>query len=417
LPGGIVTKAPLRSEPAFVRWASAEGVSMVGSSVTIVVLPLVVYEATGSALQTGLLFALRVVPYLLFGLIAGPIADRGNRRLLVIGGNVVEGALIATIPIAHALGVLTVAQVYVVALLAATAFVFSDAAVFGAVPALVGPDRLAAANGFLASLASVAEIAGPALGGVLAALMGPANVLWLDTLSFMGAAAIQATIRVPFRASDAPPPTGTLRAHARRGLGFIRHHRIVATLLGVGFGNSFAFGIVLGLLVPYAVEQLGLGQDDARIGVLYSAGGVGALLAGVALGRLFLPERVRWLTPTTLVVSAAVVAMLAVSRHWLPAAVLLVALSVTISTTIMVGITYRQLAAPDDLRSSVNVIGRMIAWGGQPFGAALGAVVAQTASVQAAYAVAAVVMAVSAACAGWLLWGRSTVLSNASQAA
>ena len=81
----------LRSEPGFVRWASAEGVSMVGSAVTGVVLPLVVYQITGSAAQTGALFAFRVVPYLLFGLVAGPIADRGNRRRLIIGGNLVEG--------------------------------------------------------------------------------------------------------------------------------------------------------------------------------------------------------------------------------------------------------------------------------------------------------------------------------------
>ena len=81
----------LRSEPGFVRRASAEGVSMVGSAVTGVVLPLVVYQITGSAAQTGALFAFRVVPYLLFGLVAGPIADRGNRRRLIIGGNLVEG--------------------------------------------------------------------------------------------------------------------------------------------------------------------------------------------------------------------------------------------------------------------------------------------------------------------------------------
>jgi MFS family permease len=98
-----------------MRWVSAEGVSMVGRAITTVVLPLVVYEETGSATQTGLLFAFRVVPYLVFGLIAGPVADRGNRRALIIGGNLVEGGLVLTIPIAHALGVLTVAQVYAVA--------------------------------------------------------------------------------------------------------------------------------------------------------------------------------------------------------------------------------------------------------------------------------------------------------------
>ena len=69
----------------------------------------------------------------------------------------------------------------------------------------------------------------------------------------------------------------------------------------------------------------------------------------------------------------------------------------SITVTIMVGITYRQLAAPDDLRSSVNVIGRMTAWGGQPFGAASGAAIASFANVPTAYAVAAILMLVSSA--------------------
>jgi hypothetical protein len=79
----------LLGEAAFLRWASADGVSLVGSAVTTVVLPLVVYEATGSAAQTGPC-PLRVIPYLLFGAIAGPVADRGNRRRLIIGGNLIE---------------------------------------------------------------------------------------------------------------------------------------------------------------------------------------------------------------------------------------------------------------------------------------------------------------------------------------
>jgi MFS family permease len=134
--------------------------------------PVLIYDLTGSAAQTGLLFAMRVVPYLLFGLVAGPIADRGNRRRLIIGGNLVEGILMASIPVANAFGALTVAQIYAVALLSATAFVFSDAAVFGAVPALVGPRRLAAANGLLASLQSGTEVLGPVLAGGLSRSSG-----------------------------------------------------------------------------------------------------------------------------------------------------------------------------------------------------------------------------------------------------
>ncbi len=224
----------LRHEPRFVRWASAEGVSLVGSAVTTVVLPLVVYDATGSAAQTGVLYALRVVPYLVVGLIAGPIADRGNRRRLIIGGNLAEGVLVASIPVANAFGVLTVPQIYAVALLSATAFVFSDAAVFGAVPALVGPQRLAAANGLLSSISSGAEVIGPVIAGALVALVGPATSVALDAASLLRRRrrARQHPVDVPHRVERADsgrargrqggaavhPPTARRRHPARRGV-------------------------------------------------------------------------------------------------------------------------------------------------------------------------------------------------------
>jgi MFS family permease len=386
----------LRAEPGFVRWATAEAISMVGSAVTGVVLPLVVYQITGSAAQTGALFALRVVPYLVFGLVAGPIADRGNRRRLILGGNIVEGALVATIPIANILGVLTVAQIYVVALLAATAYVFSDAAVFGAVPALVGPQLLPAANGVLSSVASSSDIAGPVIAGVLAAWIGPTNAIWIDSASFFVAAAVLASIRSSFRETNSSPAAAGIRETVARAMRFIRGERTVATLLIVGFGNSFAFGAVLGLLVPYAVEELGVPPDDGRIGLFYGAIGVGSLVAGLLFGRVFRPQRVRFLTPGSVAVSAIVVALLAGNTLWVVALVAIAVFSWSITITIMVGITYRQLAAPDDLRSSVNVIGRMTAWGGQPFGAATGAVIAATADVPVAYAVASVVLGIAA---------------------
>lgn len=385
---------------------------MVGTSVSTIVLPLVVYEATGSATQTGGLFAIRVIPYLLFGIVAGPIADRWNRRRLIIGGNIAEGLLVMTIPIAHELGVLSVAQVYVVGLLSATAFVFSDAAVFGAVPALVGTERLAAANGFLGSMASAAEILGPTIGGVLATTIGPTNAIWVDAVSFLGAAAVMSSIRSTFRTGEISAGGLDIRGQVRRAAAFVRGHRTVAVLLLSGFGNSFAFGTVLGLLVPYGVEQLGLASDDSRVGLLYSAGGVGALAAGLALSRVYAPRRVKWITPSTLAVSSVMIVALAASTGLVPSVMLLVLFSLSISTTISVGLTYRQMAAPDELRSSVNVFGRMISWGGQPFGAATGAVLAGAFTVRTAYLVAAAAMATSAL-AAWRFLPASTALSTA----
>src|SRR5215207_9500104 len=397
--------AALRNEPAFVRWALAEGVSMFGSGVTTVVLPLIVYQATGSASQTGGLFALRVVPYLLFGLIAGPVADRGDRRRLIIGGNLIEGTLVATIPIAHLLGVLTVTQVYAVGLLSATAFVFSDAAVFGTVPALVGNERIAAANGLISTLQSGADIAGPVVAGLLVAGVGATGAVWIDTGSFFVAAAVQSTIRAPFRPAGAGPPAGgRLRDQTVAAIRFIGRQRTILVLVVGGFANSLAFGIVLGLLVPYAVEELGIPADDGRIGLLYGALGVGSLGAGLVFARLFRDHRVRLLTPGSIALSASLAASLSVNHGWVIALVLAAAFSWSITVTIVVGITYRQIAAPDQLRSSVNVIARMVSWGGQPFGAGLGALLVTVTSVRAAYGIAALVMALAAAGSAAALW-------------
>jgi MFS family permease len=391
----------LRGEPRFVRWALAESVSIVGTMQTTVALPLLVYQTTGSAASTGALTAIRVVPYLLFGLIAGPLADRGNRRLLIIGGNVAEGLLVATIPLAAAFDALTMTHVYAVALLSATAFVFSDAAVFGAVPALVGRDRIAAANGLLGSLASGAEIIGPVAAGVLIATAGTTTTIAINAGTFLVAAAIQSTIGGNFRpegatATGAPERTRHQLARARR---FIREQTTLRVLLVVGFANSFAFGAVLGLLVPFAVRQFELPDDDGRIAVLYAALGIGGLIAGLALPRVFHVDRIRRVAPACLAAAgASVAALLAAPSIWL-AAIAVGAFSLAISLLIVVGITYRQTVTPDDLRSTVNVIGRMISWGGQPFGAATGAVVAELASVRIAYGVAVAVLLVDATAA------------------
>ena len=133
---------------------------------------------------------------------------------------------------------------------------------------------------------------------MLVATVGPANAVAIDAMSFFAAATVQSTIRSSFRDdacarasgwSPAPPGRRRRRLHPRRP------H--VATLLGVGFGNSFAFGAVLGLLVPYAVEELGLASDDGRIGILYGAIGAAASSAASCSPACSDRARVPLLTP------------------------------------------------------------------------------------------------------------------------
>jgi len=167
--------------------------------------------------------------------------------------------------------------------------------------------------------------------------------------------AVLASIRSTFRTASRAP-TRDVREGVKAALRFIRRRRDVATLLGVGFGNSFAFGAVLGLTVPYAVEVLGFDRDDGRVGFLFAASGVGSLVSGLLFARVFRTGRVPILTPLTLLVSGCFALLLAGTTSGPVALVLFAAFSLSMTTTITIGITYRQLAAPDDLRSSVNVL-------------------------------------------------------------
>jgi MFS family permease len=395
------TYPSLRRSPAFLRWATADTINAAGTAISAVVLPILVYERTGSPAQTGLVAGLRVVPYLCFGLIAGPAADRFDRKRLLVVATLSEGLVMATIPIVDAISQVSVIQVYAVTVVAAVCFVFSDAAAFGALPALVGPEHLARANGVLSTAGSVALIAAPPLGAVLTGWIGAAPAVWVDVATFLTASATIATIPGRFRTTHAV--TATIRAQARAGMRFIGRHRLLLTLLIVGFANSLAFGAILGQLVVYADRALGLPDGDARVGALFTAGAVGSLVTGVVFGRVFTTDRVPRITPSGLAAAGVIAAGLAATSSFVLAFILYTAFTAAIQLVIVTGITYRQLASPDQLVSSVNVIGRMVAWGGQPFGALLGGLVAQVAGVRWTCAFAAIVFAVAAVAAALLL--------------
>ncbi|MCU0494486.1 MAG: MFS transporter, partial [Chloroflexaceae bacterium] len=182
----------------FVLFWLARTVSLAGSAITTVALPILVFQLTGSAAQTALLAAMRVLPYLVFGLVAGAVADRVNRRRMMVGCDLLSVALLASLPLASLFGVLTLPHIYAVALLSASAFVWFDAANFGALPALVGRTRLVEANSLLWSSSILVEIGALALGGFMVARLGPAPTLALDALSYLASALLLLVIPKAF---------------------------------------------------------------------------------------------------------------------------------------------------------------------------------------------------------------------------
>ena len=412
-PGSSPMKA-LLADRRFVRWLTSEVVNTLGTGISTVVLPILIYRRTGSPAQTGIVSGLRVVPYLVFGLIAGPIADRFDRKRLLVFGLIGEGVAMATIPIADIVGQVSVAQIYIVTLLAAVCFVFADAAAFGALPSITGPELLPTANGLLLALTSSALVAGPAVGALLTTWIGAAPAIWFDAASFLLAALVLAGIGGSFRAAGTQH-SKTIRAQSREGISFIWHERVILTLVLVGFLNSLAFGAVIGQLVVYGDKVLRIHEGGIRVGILYTAGAVGTLIAGLLFARIYTTPRVRVITPTALAAGSLITLGVAATSTFLVAVGLYVLLSLAIQLVFSAGITYRQLASPAHLVSSVNVVGRMVAWGGQPFGALLGGVTTEVFGIRWMGVLAAAVFAVASLAA--FIGLRRTIPASASIAA
>jgi MFS family permease len=379
-----------------------------------VVLPILVFQLTGSALQTSLLATLEVLPYFAFGLFAGALADRVDRRRLMVICNLIQAVLVGSIPLVAAFGALGIAQIYAVALLSMTAFVWFDAANFGALPALVGRERVVAANSAIWSASTIVGIVVPALGGALAALLGAANAIALDAASFLISAVLLATITRAFNAVRSPDPEGGSIARRivgdiREGLAFVWQHQLVRTLTLVGFGNSFSSGAVIRLLVVYAVRVLGLAETDGRVGLLYTSTAIGGLVASPLLPALTRRMAVGRITLIGLFAHLAMLFAVALAPN-LWAGIVLIGVWDLCNTLIVInGIALRQQVTPDHLQARVNTTARMIAWGGQPFGAAIGGALAEVFDVRSALLLVAVGVGLSALL-GWFSPLRAPVI-------
>src|SRR5262249_1252788 len=135
---------------------------------------------------------------------------------------------------------------------------------------------------------SIALLVGPAIGAVLATTANPSIALLLDAASYLTSAILLWRIRRPFalpRADEDKERNETLRGGVAEGLRYLWREKVIRALTLSGFGNSVSFGALLGLTVPYAVQQLGLSDHDWRIGLLLTAGAIGALAAALALPR------------------------------------------------------------------------------------------------------------------------------------
>jgi MFS family permease len=400
-----VAVAPLREDPDWRRFLTSRLISLTGTSVTFVAFPVLVYSLSHSPLLTSLVAALEAVPYLMFGLPAGALADRFNRKRVMVAVDGVNAAVLASIPIAFWFGALTVPHLLVAAFIVPALFVFFDAADFGALPTLVGRDRIAVANSALWSTSTVVETVVPLAAAALFAVVSPASLIAVDAVSYVASAMLIRTIVRPLseaRQLAAPLSRSALVADVREGLAFLWSHATVRAMTAIGAAQSIAGGAFTGQMVVWADRDLDVREGDWRLGVVFSSWGVGVLVTSLLLPRLVRRFGAARVALLAMPASTVLCVLTSLARNWITGSIFMIFWGAAYMAVVINAITYRQQVTPEPLMSRVNTTGRMLSFGlGTPIGALLGGVVAQHHGPRAGMLAGAAVLAVAVVFA-WL---------------
>jgi predicted MFS family arabinose efflux permease len=259
-----------------------EGVSVVGNATTSTLLPLLaVTQLDAGPGWMGLIAAATWLPWLVIGLPAGAWVDRLPARRVMIVANLVSAAAFGSLPLAFALGVLTLSHIVVVGLVGGVCTVFFRTAYQVFLPEVVPADQLESANARLFGTESAANVAGPGLGGLLAQWLTAAAGIALDAVTFLWSALCLWRIRLPRPAKQPEGPAEPLRARIREGVDLVRRDRYIPWLVGIGGLSNFGLTGYGALLVLFLVRDLHL--TEAGVGaVLAMAGGGGVVGAVVA---------------------------------------------------------------------------------------------------------------------------------------
>ena len=351
---------------------SGQIVSNVGTQVSQLAFPLLILTLTGSAAQAGFAGALRALPYVIFSLPAGALIDRWDRKRTMILCDTGRAISLASIPVAYALGDLTMVQLYLVSAIEGTLYVFFNIAEAACLPRVVPKEQLPAATAQNMATDGITALIGPPLGGALYTA-GKFLPFVADAFSYAVSVVSLLFIKVKFQKERVAEPR-KLWIEIHEGLAWLWHHpliRFMAILTG-GYNLLFA-GFTL-IIIVLAQQQH---ASSFTIGLIFSVGGIGAVIGAVAATSIQKRFSFGQVIIGTTWFSALILPLYAIAPNPLVLGILSAASFFGGPVYNVVQFSYRSAIIPDELQGRVNSVFRLIAFGGQPLGLALTGVLIQ----------------------------------------
>jgi MFS family permease len=366
-------------------WSSSASANL-ADGITFVAIPLIAVRLTDSPAEIAGVAVAAQVPALLFGLVAGGLADRLDRRWTMLAVQVLRLLVIGTLAILALVDALSLPILYAVAFLLGTGETFFDTNAQAILPAVVGRDRLVTANGRLFTAETIMNaFVGPPVGGLLIAVAVPI-ALGSATLGFAVAAAGLLLMSGVFRA-EREGPGRSLAVEIGQGVGYLARHRLLLTataMVALGRMGSAAFGA---LLVLYAVAPGPMGLSEPGFGLLLVGFGLGSLLGsfltGPAVRLLGRPGVLLWST----IVFGLSSLVPALTADALIVGASIFAAGISVMTWNVTNVSLRQSILPPALMGRVHATHRFIANVAGLLGAVLAGIIGETIGLQAAFAV------------------------------
>jgi MFS family permease len=314
-----MTRGSVFGSRSFRQYFIGQSFSYVGDGLRTLAIPLLAYHLTHSALSTGGAFIAEIAPFSLFSLVGGSLADRVDRKRLMIVCDAIRTLVMTFFAVTYFYHVLTLPMIYaglVVISICAAAFLGGQAS---SIPYLVGGQRATQAFGVLIAAENASNLVTPVIGGAIFAVFGPLPALIVNAVTYL---ASQLSLSfIPSLGPDDPggvPNLRTVGSDIALGYGQLWHDAGMRTQALISFGlNLFGYG-GYAILIPFLKK--GFGATDQQVGIFFGLSGLGALLGASFAARF---SR-RWPYGRALVISYALDAVLffpivLVSNIWLAA--------------------------------------------------------------------------------------------------
>ncbi|MET8756369.1 MFS transporter [Lentzea sp. NPDC004782] len=353
----------------FLLLLSGQVVSFVGNQVQDLALPLVVLALTGSPTQAGLMLGLHTAAYLLFGLVAGALVDRWDRKRTMIWCEILRGVLTGTVAVALWLDLLGMPQLYAVAILTGILTTLFNSANSAAMPNVVSAEQLPGALGAAQSSVNTIRIFGAPFAGVVYAI-GRTVPFLMNSVSFFISALALRFIDTEFQAEKQLKPTPTrLTADIRDGLGWVWKQPVIRFLAFIQAGDNLRYGAGYLLIIMLATR---LQSSPLEIGVVFSGAAVGALIGALASSRITKKYPLGKVAAVMLWIEALAFPLYAFAPNpWLLAGVALLESIIAPIYGVAMS-TYRLSITPDHLRGRVHSAVSTLVTGAGSLGALLG---------------------------------------------